>query len=99
MAPSLIGDLRVATTAALTAGTRTLDGAGFACATIYTQNAAGCGDTQQSVYACEAAGLHPIVFAKNEGFIVRVPSAQGANGVVKYYIAISWCEIPLLPVE
>lgn len=99
MPPSLITDLRVCTTAALTAGTRTLDGSGFAIATIYTQNSAGGGDTQQSVYACEAHGLHPIVFTQNEGFIIRISTAQGAAGVVKYFFAIQWAEVPFFPTQ
>lgn len=99
MQPSLVGDLRVATTGGLTAGTRTLDGSGFACATIYTQNAAGCGDMQQSIYAVEATGVHPIVLTTNEGIILRVPTAQGAAGVVKYYLTITWAEVPLFDIE
>jgi hypothetical protein len=98
MPPSLVTDLRVATTAGLTAGTRTLDGVGFANCTIYTQNTAGGGDTMQSVYACEAAGMHPVTLTTNEGLIVRVPTAQGASGVIKYYIALTWAEVPILPI-
>lgn len=99
MQPSIVTDLRVATTAALTAGTRTLDGVGFANCTIYTQNTAGGGDTMQSVYAVEAAGAHPVTLTTNEGIIVRVPTAQGASGVVKYYVAITWAEVPLLMIQ
>lgn len=90
---SLVGDLRVAGAAALTPGTRTLDGTGFACATIYNQNSAGSGDTQQSIYSLSREGQYPITLATNEGFILRVPTAQGAVGVVKYFATIEWIEV------
>ena len=87
------GDLRVATTAALTAGTRTLDGAGFCCGAIYNQNTGGAGDTQQNAYGLARNGQYPVTLSTNEGIIVRVPTAQGAVGVVKYYITIEWVEV------
>lgn len=86
-------NLQVATTGALTPGTRTLDGAGFACATIYNQNTPGSGDTQQNIYALSREGQYPITFTTNEGFVLRVPTAQGAVGVVKYYITVEWVEV------
>lgn len=90
---SLLGDLRVATTSALGAGTRTLDAAGFACATIYTQNTAGCGETYPNIYGLSREGQYPVTLTTNEGIIFRVPTAQGATGVVKYFITIEWAEV------
>lgn len=92
---SLVGDLRVAGAAALTPGTRTLDGSGFVAATIYTQNTAGCGETYPNIYALSRDGQYPIVLTTNEGIIFRVPTAQGAAGVVKYYISVEWVEVSL----
>lgn len=90
---SLVGDLRVATTGTLTAGTRTLDGTGVCCANIYNQNVAGSGDTQQNVYSLWRHGQYPVTLTTNEGLILRVPTAQSAAGVVKYYITLEWCEV------
>jgi hypothetical protein len=95
MGPSLLNDLRVATNAALTAGTRTLDTAGFGHAVFYHNNAAGNADGPREAYAWRTFGQHPIVFAVNEGFICTVPTAQGATGVVKYYITVEWAEVSL----
>lgn len=96
-APSLItgANLQVGTTGALTAGTRTLDGSGFVCATIYTQNAPGCGETYPNIYGMSRDGQFPITLTTNEGIIFRVPTAQGAVGVVKYYITVEWAEVSL----
>lgn len=94
-AASLVGDLRVGGVAALTPGTRTLDASGFVAATIYTQNAAGCGETYPSIYGLNRDGQYPIVLTTNEGIIFRVPTAQGAAGVVKYYISVEWAEVSL----
>ena len=35
---------------------------------------------------------HPPTFAANEGFQISLPTAQGATGVVLYYIILEWLE-------
>jgi hypothetical protein len=106
MGNSLIGDLRVATTAALTAGTRTLDTVGFGFgawsmfvaptigATANTAVAIGAGDnTTRILYQQLLSGQHPIVIATNEGFIVRNSSAGPVTGGIRYVVSIEWAEV------
>ncbi len=93
MGTTLVNDVRVATTAALTAGTKTPDASAFAIAALPQTNALGTG-SQVNLYKWDALGQHPIVFGVNEGFNVRNVTALGAAGVVKIYIATEWAEIP-----
>lgn len=93
MGNSLVNDMRIATTAALAAGgTQTLDFAPFAISPISQNNAIGSGG-QVILYDLADAGQHPVVLAKNEGFAVRVVTAMGAVGVVKYYVEATWAEL------
>lgn len=90
---SLVGDLRRATTSALGAGTRTLDTIGFAAGPLYNQNTGGSGETLENVYSLSRNGQYPLTLTTNEGIIVRVPTAQGAVGVVQYYVTMEWIEV------
>ena len=95
MGTSLVGDLRIATTAALGAGTRTLDLLGIGASSFPNTNGLGTGSALVDLYAFSAYH-HPPSLAVNEGLIVRLPTAQGAVGVVKYYIVLEWAEIASL---
>jgi hypothetical protein len=98
MASSLVGDLRIATTAALSAGTGTADtnafgywiaaGGGTAFNSIGSQS--GMSPLFQPLPGME----HAVVLSQNEGFRVRIPFAQGASGVVRYAINVDWAEAP-----
>jgi len=92
MGSSLVTDLRVATTAALGAGTRTLDGVGIGITSFPNTNGLGSGSSLVDLYAFSAYH-HPPAIALNEGLIVRLPTAQGAVGVVKYYLVLEWAEV------
>jgi hypothetical protein len=92
MGPSTINDMRIATVAALAAGTKTLDPSAFAIAPISQNNTLGSGG-QATLYELTAAGQHPLIFGKNEGLNVRVVTAMGAVGVVKYYVTLEWAEV------
>lgn len=91
MSNSLVGDMRVAATGTLTAGTRTLDTQPIGDAMFTTTNVLGNCDTQE-VYAAIARGQHPVVLGNNEGLIGQVPTAQGSTGKVVYTHIIDWCE-------
>ena len=87
-------DCRIATTAALTAGTRTLDTntlsqlSGFSTtATVGTFLGTGLNNLFQ-----HDAGDYPIVLANNEGFIITVLTAMGAAGVGRLYVNFEFAE-------
>src|SRR3990167_622382 len=100
MGTSLVGDARVATTAALTAGTHTLDTQDLG--RITTHSSGGVGAATPiigSIYlpattlfkADLASGEFPLVLADNEGFVVRadVPG----TGVWNLGIRVKWAEV------
>lgn len=98
MGNSLVGDLRVATTGKLTAGTRTLDALGFAYAIPqFTPNVTNAGSASYPVdmYIIDTFGAHPMVFTANEGFILRAPVAGNTSGGVQYTLTIDWAEVPV----
>ena len=99
-ATSVMGEIRVATTAALTAGTKTLDATTVG--SILTHSSGGVGSATPiigSIYlpkltlfeADTASVQHPIVLEANEGLIVRctVP----ATGVWTIGFELKWAEV------
>lgn len=104
MATSAFADLRVATTATLTAGTRTLDSVGFAFANFpILQNtnatgtavllAVGNGAPMQDLYRANHNGGHPVVLAANEGLVIRNSTASAATGTWKQIVTVEWAEL------
>lgn len=100
MGTSLVGDLRISTTAALGAGTKTLDAQdiGF----IATHSSGGFSSATpiigqiylptNDLYICDiASGEYPVTLAQNEGVVVRctVP----ATGVWNASVEIVWSEV------
>jgi hypothetical protein len=96
MATSQISDMRVATTAALGAGTRTLDPNAFATgvATPSAANTAFQTSGYFDLYSMPNSNVHPHMFGNNEGFLIRNVTAFGAAGVAKLYFTIEWAELP-----
>lgn len=92
MGTSVVGDVRIATAAALGAGTKTADAQAIGIA-AFPGNAIGVVGTPADLLNVTANGQHPLLLALNEGFNVRVVTAQGAVGVVKYYIRVDWAEV------
>jgi hypothetical protein len=87
------GDIRIATTAALGVGTKTLDTFPFASITGYAA-AAGAGKVLSSPFQQEYGEHHvPIVFQDNEGFVIQALTAFGAVGVGVLYVDIGWMEV------
>lgn len=96
MGASLLGDLRVSATAALVAGTRTLDanpvaGAHFGVST--TGSTIQLPNTQ--IFDSATAGMWPLVLAQNEGFILR--GTLPATGTWTAFAILSWEEVSGLP--
>jgi hypothetical protein len=100
MGTSVVGEIRVATTAALGAGTKTLDAAlvgqllghssgGFGSATpiigsLYLPR------DGQIFRARPEAGEHPILLEQNEGFVIR--ATVPATGVWNLGFQVHWAE-------
>lgn len=90
---SKVTDSRVATTATLTAGTRTLDSQAFLRA-VSMQSLAAAAAAQAAVVAQYHPyhDRHPLILTTNEGIIVRSGIAQGAGGTVRFTIDLEWSE-------
>jgi hypothetical protein len=95
MGTTLVTDIRKSAVAAgLTAGTRTLDADAIlqmpTQQTITTPNA--------TLYSADldfdSGVAHPLVFAQNEGFIVRGPTVVfGAAGTANLVVDVAWAEV------
>lgn len=98
MAGTAVGEIRVATTAALGAGTKTLDGNSLAYtkATISAStNTVFLGGTMGPVRLWGpdvGSGEHPLVLTTNEGFVVR--GTVPATGTWEIAIGVRWAEVP-----
>ena len=100
MTDSKIGDMRIASTAALTAGTQSLEDNDLG--QIVTHSSGGAGAATPiigSIYLPEnvlfkadpSAGLYPLVLAENEGFVVR--ATVPITGVWNIGFRVRWAEI------
>jgi hypothetical protein len=91
MGPSLMTDMRIASTTLLGAGTYTLDANPFASSpSCLSTNFPG---PQLVADFNLGRGEHPLVLAPNEGAIVcNGPTAFGATGVVQLNVEVSWAE-------
>lgn len=89
------GSIRVATTAALGAGTKTLDAAPVRSMRSYVPNTAYIGLTpgDDGLLWEVAPGQHAIELVANEGFVVR--TTVPATGTWSADIAIDWEELPI----
>jgi hypothetical protein len=92
---SLVTDIRVGNTGALTAGTQTLDTAPIAAAS--SLELATAATVQRNVAEIlmpqEDTVSHPVVLAPNEGLILRNTIAMGAAGTMRLIVEIDWLEL------
>src|SRR5882672_925288 len=88
MGTSLVADARVATTVALTNGTRTLDLNPFAIGAA-PGTGLGAASGPLDLYSI-LVSQHPVVLAQNEGIELRPVSTIAATFAVKFYIGIDW---------
>lgn len=95
------GDCRIATTGALGAGTKTLEGSAL------KQISAGAPITSSlsgQIFAPDTAlldsfigdGHHPVVLAQNEGLAITAPEVPG-TGTWKMVVNIEWAEVDRYP--
>ena len=94
IAISKVSDMRIATTAALGVGTKTLSANSFL---VGMGKALAVGATVQDAVFEETldlthSGDDPIVFAQNEGFSIRNTIALGAGGTVRMAVQLAWTE-------
>ncbi len=85
------GDLRIASTAALTAGSLTLDTTGIGYAAV-AGNAVGVGGTYD-LYRWGVHPARPLVLANNEALIIRTPGGWGASNTWRFGITVEWAEV------
>lgn len=88
-----IGDLRIAGTAALTAGTRTLDTSPFAGVAFGTGTAVGTTALVPTEIIDPNSYDHPMIFGQNEGFVLRMSHAGPATGTVVVNMELRWSEV------
>lgn len=100
MGASLLGTARIATTAALGAGTKTIDAQNIGMITTHSSGGTGSATPiigsihlpVMGLFECDIAdGEHPIVLAANEGIIIR--ATVPATGVWTAGISIKWAEL------
>lgn len=92
---SKIGSMRISTTGALTAGTKTIAANPFLTVMRKTMAAAATvQDTDfESEFRSREGNVSPIILAQNEGIVVRNVIAQGAAGTARLSITMYWEEI------
>jgi len=86
------GSLLVATTGALTAGTRTLDGSGIASRSAWS-GAIGAVLLDYEALSFDMVNEYPVVLAANEGLVLNNIVAMGATGVISLGFDIAWAEV------
>ena len=100
MSATMVGDIRVATTAALGAGTKTLDAQDMGLVTTHASAGVGAATPiigsiylpQTDLFEARVGdNEHPLVLAANEGFVVR--AVVPATGVWNLGVAVRWAEV------
>lgn len=86
-------DVRVASTAALGAGTKTLDNNDLSSITVGVLATAGTvlAPCPSDLYAPNFSGEWPLVLAQNEGFVIR--ATVPATGTWTFSVTVEWTEI------
>jgi hypothetical protein len=103
---SLFTDMRVASTAALTVGTRTLDSQAVGIAAVWANlttspTATGTASTtahnriidKYDLFNTTANFNYPIVLAQNEGIVVDMQNAQPSGSSLSTFIEVQWAEV------
>lgn len=94
MNSTLLGDARISTTGALTAGTHTFDSHAILVAQ-YADLAAAATVAKGRVFAeinLRSAQANPLVLSQDTGIVVRNSIAQGAAGTMRFNVTMEWEE-------
>jgi hypothetical protein len=86
------GDVRIATTAALGVGTKTLDGTPFSTVTGQVGTGVLTIIPQTDLWNRDSADEYPLLFETQEGFVIRVVEVP-ATGTWKASVQIEWAEV------
>ena len=100
MPSSVVGDARISTTAALTAGTHTLDAQPMLQETGWELVAGATVPKAriESIWDNSDGSEYPLVLAQNEGLIIRNgPIALGAGGTARLLVDMEWVEANAYP--
>jgi len=98
LAPSGLG-VRISSTAALGAGTKTLDANAFAGHAFGLSATAGAtlGNPGISIWERDTGDEYPLLFEQNEGFIIR--ATVPATGTWTFVVQVEWAEIDATEVD
>lgn len=91
MATTLVGDIRIASTAILTAGTWTLDTDPIAGVTGSTNATAGTVILPDTLLFDHGPGLYPIALVQNEG--INIQATVPATGTWTFSVQVEWEEL------
>jgi hypothetical protein len=92
MGTTLLGEARCASTAALTAGTKTLDSQAFGQISLSIGTAVSTQWIGPTILFGEDPGPeHPLVLAQNEGFAIR--AVVPGTGTWQFGISVTWAEV------
>lgn len=92
MPTSALADARIATTATLTAGVRTLDQVSFGIILAGSQNIAGAPLVPPRHFWEQRPGEYPLILEPNEGFFIRVGGPMPATGTWRFGVRVHWSE-------
>jgi hypothetical protein len=92
------GDVRIATTAALGAGTKTLDGQAFGIVTSQPGTAIATIIPYTLIWQRNTHDEYPQLFEQSEGFVIRSVEVPG-TGTWKATVQVEWIELDPLEVE
>ncbi len=103
MATTVMGDIRISTTAALAGGTITLDTQPLAASLRKGNRVNPAAATEETIIdsnagnlefiADQALGEHPIILAQNEGIVIRNRTVWPAAGTGQLQVEIVWSEL------
>jgi hypothetical protein len=99
MGTSLVNDIGIATTAALTIGTKTLDATAIGAVAYSVTTGAlttamnGIICPQTRLFEAASEGQHPLVLAQEEGFVIRNGNAHPAGMTWHLSVQCAWAEV------
>ncbi|MFA5377268.1 MAG: hypothetical protein WC455_16075 [Dehalococcoidia bacterium] len=90
-------DIEIATAAAVTAGTRTLDSQPLVTRNGWATTTAGtvAADPNVEYQFGTLDATNPITLRADEGLALNVLTTMGASGVVRVYVEMEWTEVPV----
>lgn len=91
MGTTLFGDMRISSTATLTAGTRTLDSNPISSIAAGVLATAGSNIVNPFAMVDQRPGEHPLLLAQNEGIVIQ--ATVPATGTWQFGVKIDWTEI------